>query len=59
MYVALVGTKPHALGAIWYSIVNPSSTEVMFDFPIKKKDRTRGIGTIHIYDFGVFDAPRS
>lgn len=55
MYIAPVGTKPHSLGAILYSIMNPSFTEIMFDYPVKKKDRTKGIGTIHIYDFGALD----
>lgn len=51
LYIAPVGTKPHSLGAIWYAIVNPNQTEIMFDFPIQKSDRTNGIGLIHIYDF--------
>lgn len=55
MYLAPVGTKPHALGLILYSIVNPGYTEIMFDHPVKKEGRTKGMGIIHIYDFGVFD----
>ncbi len=51
MYIAPVGTKPHGLGAIWYAIAHPEFTEILFDHPIKKKGRTSGIGTIHIYDF--------
>lgn len=56
MYIAVVGTKPHSLGAILYYLKNPENTEIMFDYPIKKSDRTRGIGTMHIYDFGDFNA---
>lgn len=55
MYIAPVGTKPHSLGAILYSIMNPSHTEIMFDYPVKKNDRTKGVGTIHIYDVGALN----
>lgn len=54
MYLAPVGTKPHSLGAILYAIKNPDRTEIMFDYPNKKKDRTKGVGIIHIYNFGNF-----
>jgi len=55
MYLAPIGTKPHSLGIILFAIANPDFTEVMFDYPIRKKGRTRGIGIIHIYNFGCFD----
>ena len=55
MYLAPVGTKPHALGTILFAIANPDTTEIMFDHPVRKAGRTTGIGTIHIYDFGQFD----
>lgn len=55
MYLAPVGTKPHALGTIVYAIANPDTTEIMFDYPVRKPGRTEGIGIIHIYDFGRFD----
>lgn len=54
MYLAPIGTKPHALGTILYAIVNPDMTEIMFDHPIRKPGRTKGIGVIHIYDFHDF-----
>nr|HEX4317155.1 hypothetical protein [Kofleriaceae bacterium] len=49
MYLAPVGTKPHALGAILYSLDNPQNTELMYDHPQRKQDRTRGVGQMHIY----------
>ncbi len=52
MYIAPVGTKPHSLGVIWYCLNNPTNTEIMFDYPIRKTGRTKGIGVIHIYDLG-------
>lgn len=55
MYLAPIGTKPHALGTILFAIANPDNTEVMFDHPIRKPGRTSGVGVIHIYDFGKFD----
>ena len=48
-YLALVGTKPHALGAIAFAIENPTTTEIMYDHPVRKPQRTYGIGTTHIY----------
>lgn len=50
MYIAPVGTKPHALGAILYAIDNPEHTEVLYDHPIGKKGRTEGRTVINIYD---------
>lgn len=51
-YIAPTGTKPHALGAIWYAINHKETTELMYDHPVRKSGRTRGVGTIHIYDLG-------
>ncbi len=55
MYIAPVGTKPHSLGAILYSLENPLSTEILFDHPVNKVGRTKGVGVIHVYHFGKFD----
>lgn len=49
MYLAPVGTKPHALAAVCYAIRNPNTTELMYDHPRRKPGRTQGIGTAHIY----------
>lgn len=54
MYLAPVGTKPHSLGAILYAITNSTDTEILFDHPVRKTGRTKGVGMIHIYDFGDF-----
>jgi hypothetical protein len=56
LYIAVVGTKPHALGAIKFAIDNPGRTEIMFDHPIRKEGRTKGVGLIHIYDMGLINA---
>jgi hypothetical protein len=49
MYVAPIGTKPHALGAVWYCIDNMATTEIMYDHPVRKPQRTYGIGDVHVY----------
>ncbi|WP_415764875.1 hypothetical protein [Pseudomonas sp. ZB1P45] len=56
IYLALVGTKPHAIGSILFAIKYADTTEVMFDYPVKKSGRTSGIGVVHIYDFEDFHA---
>lgn len=54
MYLAPVGTKPHALGAIIFAAANEDDTEIMFDHPIRKVGRTGGVGLIHVYNFHDF-----
>jgi hypothetical protein len=49
MYIAPIGTKPHALGAICYALRNTDATEIMYDNPIRKPGRTAGIGQMHVY----------
>jgi hypothetical protein len=49
LYVAPLGTKPHALGAVWFAIDNPTDTEIMYDHPIRMPGRTSGVGEAHIY----------
>ncbi|MGE6531082.1 hypothetical protein ACQKEM_19090 [Pseudomonas sp. NPDC077382] len=56
IYLALVGTKPHAIGSILFAIKHAETTEIMFDYPVKKSGRTTGVGIIHIYDFEDFHA---
>lgn len=48
-YIAPLGTKPHALGAIRYAIENPGFTEIVYDHPVRKLNRTSGIGPVHVY----------
>lgn len=49
LYIAPVGTKPHALGAICYALKNPDTTEIMYDHPYRKAGRTAGVGMMHVY----------
>lgn len=56
LYLAPVGTKPHALGLVLYAIRNPGTTEIVYDHPKKKPGRTTGVGLIHLYDLCDFNA---
>jgi len=49
MYLAPVGTKPHALGAICYAIDNAGTTEIMYDHPVRRPQRTFGVRDVHVY----------
>ena len=51
LYIAPVGTRPHALGAIHYAIANESHCEILFDHPVRQSNRTSGRGIIHIFSF--------
>lgn len=54
LYIAPVGTKPHALGSIWYALRHPDRCEILFDHPVRTPGRTAGVGVMHLYDFGSF-----
>ncbi len=47
--IAMIGTKPHALGAILFSILSPRSVELIYDHPIRKPSRTEGKGRVLLY----------
>lgn len=49
LYLAPVGTKPHALGAVCFAIKFPEVTEIVYDHPHRKIGRTQGVGITHIY----------
>lgn len=46
MFVAPIGTKPHAIGAILYAIKNPERVELLYDNPKRSLHRTEGVGKI-------------
>lgn len=46
MVIAPIGTKPHAIGAILYSIKHPNKVEIVYDNPIRSVHRTDGIGKV-------------
>jgi hypothetical protein len=56
LYIAPTGTKPHALGAVWYALDHPRDTEIIYDHPVRRVKRTSGVGLTHIYCLKPRDA---
>jgi hypothetical protein len=53
LQVALIGTKPHALGAALSAIGN-SNVELVHDHPVRKPTRTTGSARCHIYHISKY-----
>ena len=51
--IAPIGTKPHALGAVLYYLDHPSTTELIYDHPIRKARRTVGVSRVCVYDVSL------
>ena len=49
MYIAPIGTRPHALGALLYVQEAPELCEILFDRPMSKKGSRVGRGPSHLY----------
>lgn len=49
MYIAPIGTRPHALGALLYVQEEPELCEVLFDRPVSRKGSRKGRGPSHLY----------
>lgn len=49
MYIAPIGTRPHALGALLYVQGAPELCEVLFDRPVSRKGSRMGRGPSHLY----------
>ncbi|MDY7540123.1 hypothetical protein QN372_06035 [Undibacterium sp. RTI2.1] len=49
MKIAMVGTKPHALGSVMFHLANFCATELVYDHPIRKHGRTDGTERLHVY----------
>ncbi|MCW1923687.1 hypothetical protein OKA05_14065 [Luteolibacter arcticus] len=52
--VALLGTRPHALGAVLYYIVSNKRIGLIYDFPIPSPGRSEGCRRVHLYDLRRF-----
>ena len=48
--IAPIGTKPHALGAVLFTLWTDRSVEIVYDHPIRKPNRTTGSANILVYD---------
>ncbi|MER8734257.1 hypothetical protein NKH28_31415 [Mesorhizobium sp. M1227] len=56
LQVALIGTKPHALGAALYALRN-QNVELVYDHPVRKPSRTSGSSRCHVYHVSEFLEP--
>lgn len=54
--IAPIGTKPHCLGAVLYSLANAGSCEIVYDHPKRSKSRTSGVSRISAYDVSAFQS---
>lgn len=52
--IGLIGTKPHALGAILFAIANEDRTEIVYDNVRRKSGRTKGTAKCLIYSVSDF-----
>lgn len=52
--VGLIGTKPHALGAVLYAVSQPDKIELVFDHPKPKIVRTTGAARRLCYSISMF-----
>jgi len=54
MKLGLVGTKPHALGAILFAIRNQDRSEIIYDHVIRRPGRTSGTDKCLVYGISEF-----
>ncbi|WP_426279954.1 hypothetical protein [Sphingomonas sp. NFX23] len=52
--VGLIGTKPHALGAVLFAIANDDRTEIVYDNVLRRAGRTRGVRRCLVYSASDF-----
>lgn len=52
--IAPIGTKPHALGAVLYAILHPSTTEIVYDNPVRSNGRSSGTRGVYVYEVSEF-----
>lgn len=46
MMIAPIGTKPHALGAVLYTLCSGTKAELVYDHPRRSPGRTTGVGKL-------------
>lgn len=52
--IALLGTKPHALGAVLLKLTYPNRVDLIYDHPIRQSKRTTGRSKTLCYALDVF-----
>ena len=53
--VATIGTKPHSLGAVMFALRNRDQVEILYDHPVRKKERTSGKARLLVYHLHAFE----
>ena len=53
MVVGMIGTKPHAIGAVLFHLRHPHRVELVYDFPVRKAQRTEGTSRVCLYDVSL------
>lgn len=48
MKIAPLGTKPHAMAALLFACCYPRDTEIVYDNPVRVKERTSGVGKVSV-----------
>ena len=51
--IAPIGTKPHALGAVLYTLASSTPVELVYDHPIRKAMRTSGTARLLLFHVSV------
>lgn len=54
MRIALVGTKPHGLGAVLLAVAYREKVELLYDFPHDRDDRAQGVGQVLVFNLENF-----
>ena len=49
VFVLPLGTKPCSVGAVLYVVNNKDHASLIFDWPMRKAGRTKGIGEKYLY----------
>jgi len=54
--IALMGTRPHALGAVLFAVLSTGRVELIHDYPIPHRNRTSGHSRALLYHLSEFAA---
>ena len=54
MKIAMIGTKPHAVGAILFYFTHSGNVELIYDHPKRKEKRTEGSSRVLVYAISAF-----
>lgn len=52
--IAPLGTKPHALGAFLFGMTTSNPVRYVYDHPVRKVKRSKGLGVVHIFDVSKY-----